>query len=167
MVVPVLRQLASGTEPLTIYTQDDPTFPSGVAVHHDADLAVSWHNDIDTVPTLLRVVDGVESERAVGWNRAQWEELTGVSGLGEGLPEYRPGCGSLSVDVALVDELRARFGTSPLRSRRIALAELEDEHEAMFERGWSDGLPLVPPTETRVLRMLEGTRRAPEDVVAV
>jgi hypothetical protein len=47
------------------------------------------------------------------------------------------------------------------------LADLEDEHEAMYERGWSDGLPLVPPTEPRVLRMLEGTSRAPEDVVAV
>jgi hypothetical protein len=167
MVVPVLRQLASGTEPLTIYTQDDPTFPPGVAVHHDADLAVSWHNDIETVPTLMRVSEGVETERTVGWSRSQWEELTGVSGLGEGLPEFRPGCGSLSVDINLVDELRVRFGTSPLRSRRVELAEMEDEHEAMFERGWSDGLPLVPPTEARVLLMLEGTSRAPDDVVAV
>jgi hypothetical protein len=164
MVVPVLRELAVGTEALTIYTQDDPTFPPGVAARHDADLAVSWHNDIDTVPTLMRVVDGVETGRTVGWSRVQWEELTGVSGLGAGLPEFRPGCGSLSVDLALVDELRIRFGTSPLHSRRIQLAEMEDEHEAMFERGWSDGLPLVPPTETRVLRMLEGTTRAPDDI---
>ena len=29
--------------------------------------------------------------------------------------------------------------------------------EAMFDRGWTDGLPVVPPTEARVLRMLEGT----------
>ncbi len=37
----------------------------------------------------------------------------------------------------------------------------------MFDRGWSDGLPVVPPTEARVLRMLDGTSRAPDDVVAV
>jgi hypothetical protein len=39
--------------------------------------------------------------------------------------------------------------------------------EAMFARGWTDGLPVVPPTEARVLRMLEGTTRAPDEVVAV
>ena len=167
LVVPVLRELASGTEPLTVFTQDDPAFPEGVRSTHDADLSVSWHHDIDTVPTLIRVSDGAEVTRLVGWNRAQWEELTGVGGLGTGLPEYRPGCGSLSVDVGRVDELRTRFGTSPLRSRRVELAELEDEAEAMFDRGWSDGLPLVAPTEARVMRMLEGTSRAPDVVVAV
>ena len=36
----------------------------------------------------------------------------------------------------------------------------------MFDRGWSDGLPVVPPTEARVLRMLEGTKRAPDEIVA-
>ena len=39
--------------------------------------------------------------------------------------------------------------------------------EALFDRGWTDGLPVVPPTEERVLRMLEGTTRAPDEVVAV
>ena len=35
----------------------------------------------------------------------------------------------------------------------------------MFARGWSDGLPLVPPTEERVLRMLDGTARDPQEVL--
>ena len=39
--------------------------------------------------------------------------------------------------------------------------------EAMFDRGWSDGLPVVPPTEARVNRMLAGTSREPDDIVAV
>jgi len=38
--------------------------------------------------------------------------------------------------------------------------------EVAFDRGWSDGLPVIPPTEARVLRMLEGTSRAADDVVA-
>jgi hypothetical protein len=54
-----------------------------------------------------------------------------------------------------------------LRARRVELAELEDEHEAMFARGWSDGLPLVAPTEDRVMRMLQGTTRRPDEIVAV
>ena len=37
----------------------------------------------------------------------------------------------------------------------------------MFDRGFSDGMPVVPPTEARVLRMLEGTSRSAEEVVAV
>jgi hypothetical protein len=39
----------------------------------------------------------------------------------------RPGCGSMSVDPELVDELRVRFGGAVLRSRRIEIAEREDE----------------------------------------
>lgn len=34
------------------------------------------------------------------------------------------------------------------------------------ERGWSDGLPLVPPTAERVERLLQATRRAPDELVA-
>jgi hypothetical protein len=166
MVVPVLAQLDEATD-LTVYTQDDPAFPAAPAATHDADLAVSWHHDIETVPTVIRVVDGVEVERTVGWKRDEWERVTGVDALGEGLPPMRPGCGSMSVDPDLVDELRVRFGASILSSRRIDVAAAEDEIEMMFNRGWSDGLPVVPPTEARVMRMLEGTTRAPSDVVAV
>jgi hypothetical protein len=35
----------------------------------DTDLAVSWHHDIETVPTLLRISDGEERDRTVGWSR--------------------------------------------------------------------------------------------------
>src|SRR5204863_4543033 len=54
-----------------------------------------------------------------------------------------------------------------LRSRRIEIGSDEDEQEAMFARGWSDGLPLVPPTEERVLRMLDGTSRDPQEVIGL
>jgi hypothetical protein len=150
---------------VTVFTQDDPTFPHGAI--HDHDLAVSWHHQIETVPTLIRVVDGVEVERTVGWSRAEWQRITGISTLGEHLPVMRPGCGSMSVDPDIVDALRAQFEGGTLRSRRIELAELDDEYEAMFDRGFTDGLPVVPPTEARVLRMLLGTHRSPDDIVTV
>lgn len=170
LVAPVLDELAAraGGGPLTVYSQDDLAFPvSAVPVADDTALAVSWHHGIETVPTLIRVKDGSEVDRTVGWSRPQWEALSGVDGLGAGLPEHRPGCGSLSVDPNLTDDLAVRFGGSVLRSRRIDLAALEDEMEAAFDRGWTDGLPVVPPTEARVLRMLAGTTRDPSDVVAV
>ena len=165
MVVPVLKQLTA-LGPLTVYTQDDPNFPGDPAALHDADLAVSWHHDIETVPTLIKVHDGAEVERTIGWSRDDWQALAGVPALGEALPVMRPGCGSKSVDPDIVDELRVRHGGSVLRSRRIDVAAAEDDIEMMFTRGWSDGLPVVPPTEARVLAMLEGTRRSPREVVA-
>jgi hypothetical protein len=56
---------------------------------------------------------------------------------------------------------------APLISRRH---EVPDDPEAVFEyalaQGWSDGLPLIPPTPERVERMLAATSRDPQSVVA-
>lgn len=167
LVEPVLARL-SAEAALTVYSQDDPTFPAGVGtVVDDRSLEVSWSLDLDTVPTLIKVADGAETARVVGWSAEQWRALTGVPDLGEGLPPHRPGCGSRSVEPGVVEQLAVRFGGGVLASRRVELAELEDDHEAMFERGWTDGLPVVPPTEERVLRMLSGTTRRADEVVAV
>jgi hypothetical protein len=166
LVAPVLAELAGNLD-LTLYSQDDPAFPEGTSVLDDSDLDVSWRHRIETVPTLIRLSDGVESGRVVGWQRKEWEDLTGVAALGVGLPEWRPGCGSRTVDPETAAELRVRFERTALRARRVELAPLEDEVESMFARGWSDGLPLIPPTERRVLDMLSGTTRAWSDVVAV
>lgn len=167
LVTGVLRRLVDGGVPLTVYTQDDPAFPPGISPVDDTDLAVSYHLGIEAVPTLLRIQEGRVVDRLIGWSRRDWETLTGVSGLGEDLPPYQPGCGSRSVEPGIAEALAVRFGDSRLRSRSIELASLEDEIEACFDRGWTDGLPVVPPTPERVLRMLQGTTRAPEEVVAV
>lgn len=165
LVVPVLGEIRNGAESLTIYTQDDPAFPAGMEVVDDTDLDISFHNDIETVPTLMRVSNGVETDRTVGWSRDGWQSLTGIESLGSDLPEMRPGCGSLSVDPTIANELRVRFSSVPLQARRVDLATLEDPIEAAFDRGWSDGLPVVPPTEARVLSMLDGIGREPGDFV--
>ena len=39
----------------------------------------------------------------------------------------------------------------------------DDVAEFMFDQGFSDGLPLVPPTPERVIRMLSGTHRDPQE----
>jgi hypothetical protein len=167
LVAPVLQQLA-GSGTCTVISQDDPSFPEDAAwVVHDADLSLSWHHQVETVPTLMRVVNGQPTEQIEGWERQRWEAFTGVSNLAPELPDFRPGCGSLSVDPTISDQLAVRFSGSVMTSRRVELAQLEDEWEAMWDRGWSDGLPVVPPTEARVLQMLAGTSRPPDEVVAV
>jgi hypothetical protein len=165
LVAPVLADLAARVD-LTVYSQDDPAFPPGLEPVDDRSLEMSWHHRIEAVPTLIRVRGGAEAARILGWHREEWQALTGVEGLGAGLPDWRPGCGSRSVDPDLAPDLAVRFAAAKLRARRVELAPLEDEFEALTDRGWSDGLPLVPPTEKRVLAMLEGTTRAPGEIVA-
>ena len=165
LIEPVLRQMA-GACGVTIYCQDDPEFPKDLPVQPDLELDVSYRAQIEIVPTLLQVGEAGVEKRLEGWHAGEWRGLTGIENLGEGLPDWRPGCGSLSVDPNREPELRARHGASGLQARRIDFAEAEDEFEAMMARGISDGLPVVPPTESRVLAMLEGTSRDPQSIVA-
>jgi hypothetical protein len=168
LVAPVLAELERAGLPLTVYSQDDPSFPIGVrTVEDDSALGVSYGLDIQVVPTLMRVAGGVVKERTEGWERQTWRQLTGVADLGVELPDLRPGCGSRTLDPGVAEQLAIRFGKTGLRARQVELAALEDPHEACFERGWTDGLPVVPPTPERVVRMLQGTRRAADEVVAV
>jgi hypothetical protein len=138
-----------------------------VSAIHDSDLAVSWHNNIDTVPTLIKVVNGKEVDRTFGWLASDWQRITEIPELGTDLPAMRPGCGSMSVDPDIVDKLRAKFTDSPVIARTVEFSDAEDEFEAMYARGWTDGFPVIPPTRERVLRMLTGTTRHPQDVVAI
>ncbi len=56
LVEPVLGQLATDKVPFTVYTQDDLTFPATVPeVIDDINLEFSYHLNIETVPTLIRV----------------------------------------------------------------------------------------------------------------
>ena len=133
----------------------------------DRALEVSHQLGIEIVPTLIRMAEGQEVERQIGWHKGDWESLTGVSGLGEGLPDWGAGCGAKNVEPAHLEQLKIRFGETGIQSRLVEIGAAEDEMEAMFERGWSDGLPLVPPTQERVLRMLDGTREAPDTVLGL
>ncbi len=88
---PVMVDLAERAG-LTVYTQDDPTFPADADwVVDDTDLTTSWHLDLVAVPTLLRIEGGVETARTTGWDRDRWEQLTGVAELGPDLPPFKPG----------------------------------------------------------------------------
>ena len=166
MLEDVYASIEGGSVPLRVYSQDDPAFPENIFdVLDDTALETSYRFDIEIVPTLIRVIDGREVGRAVGWHRGEWETLSGVASLGLGLPASQPGCGAKNVEPGMRERLAVRFGEVNFASRNIELGSYDDPLESCFERGWTDGLPVVPPTDERILRMLGGTRRAPDEVV--
>ena len=138
----------------------------------DSILKVSFAYDVDTVPlVLLADGDGREVDRLVGFDRAEWRTFFETHAPNtqvdwDALPAWRPGCGSLTQDPVIAERLRAESENSPLRARRIEIAPADDVHEFLFDQGFTDGLPVVPPTPERVLRMIEGTPRDSQDVVA-
>ena len=144
----------------------------------DSALRVSYAHDLDTVPTLV-LADGAGGvlRRIVGFGRQDWQELYAELARLSGrpapdvdwaaYPESWPGCGSKSVEPGIAERLAAEAAGSPLRARRIEIAAGDDPFEFIFDQALTDGLPVVPPTPERVLRMLGGTKRDPQEVVAV
>ena len=90
LVAPVLAQLVESGLPLTIYSQDETAFLTAVfptSIYLDETLERSYWLNIETVPTLIRVENGQETNRLVGWQREEWEAFTGIKGLG---PNFCP-----------------------------------------------------------------------------
>lgn len=167
LVEPVLAALRNAGS-LTLYSQDDPDFPESLGgARDDTALEQSWRLNIETVPTLIRFDGGAEAGRIEGWDRAEWERVSGMTGLGDALPAFQPGCGSRSVEPGMPERLALRYGGLNLAARAIEVPEMEDPIEMAFDRQWSDGLPVVPPTPLRVARMLSGTSRKPDEIIGI
>ena len=144
----------------------------------DSKLAVSFSYDLDTVPTIILADgNGAEVERFIGFGKSDWQSLfhalisktlspAPVVDWGA-YPESRPGCGSKSVEPGIAERLAAEASGSPLRARRIDVGESDDLFEFMFDQGLTDGLPVIPPTPERVLRMLSGTKRDAQEQIGL
>ena len=52
-----------------------------------------------------------------------------------------------------------------LTAKRHPIADVGDAIEFCFQQGWTDGLPVIPPTEERVRAMLEAARLDPKQEV--
>jgi hypothetical protein len=65
----------------------------------------------------------------------------------------------------VAERLEAKHKGGALVSRKIEFADTEDPVELAYARGWTDGLPVTPPTDERVIAMLKGTTRKPNELV--
>lgn len=163
----------SGADNATFASRHALTMP----VLDDSACKTAFEWDIESVPSVFWIdATGSVTTHFEGFVRNDWEALAASISKASGqpvaqidwgsLPEWRPGCGSKHLDPTVHDKLRAAADGSPIRARKIDIATSDDVAEFMFDQGFSDGLPLVPPTPERVLRMLAGTRRDPQEVVA-
>jgi hypothetical protein len=54
----------------------------------------------------------------------------------------------------------------PISSRHFDVQDFDEALELYYRNGWTDGLPVVPPTEEKVARFLEAVGREPDEVIA-
>lgn len=100
-------------------------------------------------------------------------DLTAFSSL-EGVVEdiIRPGLAAVIDEIiAALTQPLTKEERSPTREvvetpRTVFKGSLEEVHRFFYQRGWSFGMPIVPPTEEAVQRMLGGTDLPPDHVVA-
>jgi hypothetical protein len=138
----------------------------------DDDLTLSVRFDPDAVPAVILLDGGSERARTEGLDRPKLSDLADQAGITlelDGLPERRPGCASITRDPVVAARLQAQQARADgrLKARELEIGELEDPIEALFDRGYSDGLPLVPPMPAKVVEMLDATSRHPQDVVGL
>ena len=116
---------------------------TGDVLSEPAPYDVSRAYSLQSLPTAVLIDrDGREVDRVVGWDAAGLRTLLSVP-VTEEPPLRKPGCAAKNTYDA--ESLRALGGAGGF-----------DELEEMFERGWTDGLPVIPPTGERVEAMLGG-----------
>lgn len=153
-----LRAVAVFEDPLEVATRTARRLGwMGPAVSEEQPFDTSRRYELQSVPTVVLVDRDVTVRgTVVGWDQPALEVLLGRAAELLGVPELptpaaseplrKPGCASkAAVDPSLWDALAS-----------AATAPGIDEMEEMFELGWTDGLPVVPPTEERVEAMLAG-----------
>ncbi|MFQ5738650.1 MAG: peroxiredoxin family protein [Acidobacteriota bacterium] len=155
-------------------TQLELSFP----VLLDQDLEVSRRYDPSHVPALFLVRGGKIVQAEIGFDKPSLNHLaaslTGVSQppLAEtfdGAPQSKPGCGSRHREGQVAGEPPPAPDLYPSRGRpatRIELSDDKDPYQYCREAGFSDPLPVIPPTLERVERMLKTTSQAAHEIVA-
>ncbi len=64
-------------------------------------------------------------------------------------------------------EKHSKLVKRPLRTRLLEPDTETNLHRLFLENGWTDGLPIILPTEERVAEMLTGTDRDPQEFVGM
>jgi peroxiredoxin len=156
----------------------------------DRDLSASREYDPQAVPTLFLIdASGKIARTSVAFDKAELNAIAAdmlnsvgaepfeLAGRRDGAPETKPGCVSRHLEPC--QELGAEGGQAASvnlyvergpRASRVTLDEDVDPYEFCYEAGFADPLPVIPPTEERVDRMLAATpfpERFPPEMMRV
>ena len=124
--------------------------------HVDAQSAAEMErNFVDH--TVDAVIAGL-TEAATGASSTNGE-VAGVGADSAGPPQGGPG--TVRVNPASPDRARSST-TDPGQLDTVASGSIDEINDAFASRGWSDGLPIVPPTRERVDRFLAGSGLDPQ-----
>jgi hypothetical protein len=146
-----LRRAAAALAELTVVCEADPAAAARLA--HRTGFAgpmlcepppydTSRAYGLEAVPTTVAIgAAGVVEQSVVGWDAAALSQMLGVD-LGADPPLRKPGCAAKST-----------YDAGQLAADASAPG---DDPEAMYELGWTDGLPTIAPTPERVAAMLAG-----------
>ncbi|HEY3766149.1 MAG TPA: redoxin family protein [Gaiellales bacterium] len=146
-----LRRLGAAGADLAVVCEADPaaaarlaqrTGFAGPMLCEPAPYETSRAYGLEAVPTTVAIAaDGAVTAAVVGWDAPALSELLGID-LPADPPLRKPGCAAKSTYDAA--QLAADAAGS------------DDDPEAMYELGWTDGLPTIAPTPQRVAAMLAG-----------
>jgi hypothetical protein len=147
-----LRRVAVSGAELAVICEADPAAAArlahrtgfgGVMLSEPAPYETSRAYGLDAVPTTIAIGPGGEITAAVvGWDGPALAALLEVDLTAEA-PVRKPGCAAKST-----------YDAGQLAAD--AAAPADDDPEALYELGWTDGLPVVAPTPERVAAMLAG-----------
>jgi peroxiredoxin len=183
ITLPYLNALKDSVQILGISQDEEPATQQFIAqlgigfpVEIDRDLTVSRAFDPPSVPSLFLLDEGGRVQRTVvGFDKASLNELAAAVGHSaiapehDGAPAWKPGCSSRHLEPEAEVEgdprdiyLLRRAGD---RASRINVSEGDDLVE-FCAKHYGDALPVVPPTEKRVQKMLAASGLPAEAVIA-
>lgn len=84
---------------------------------------------------------------------------------GAGRREHCAGSSRFDFDMPSDRTGKGKMTTYELTSKRIELGEADDPIEYYFEQGWTDGLPVVPPTAAKIGALLDAAARSPSEII--
>jgi hypothetical protein len=151
----------------------------------DFDLAVAVAGPAGTMVHLAVVLATELERRSVPCPVVHFESLTvtadhSVSTVGAPVrlwgmanPPHRHANSDAAIDRVVadlttpisVDEQTTGWRVAPRRDRVALRGTLNAVNDEFIRRGWSDGLPIIPPTEESVQAMLHGTSLSSDAVV--
>jgi peroxiredoxin len=185
LALPYLNALGNDNVQVIGLSQDDDArtrqFVNDMGIKYRVSVDSGWKftraYDPQSVPTMYLLDEsGKQLQSLVGFDKAGLNaiatalKLPAIAPANDGVPAWKPGCGSRHLEPTTSDNGSADAAAPSLLRRvadpasRIALKENEDAVEYCREH-FGDALPVVPPTVERVEAMLKACDLAPQSVV--